>query len=570
MKKTVSFATGSRLNAAVYATRPAAGIATPAALSAVKASRLSFLRILIARMAKERWRIAKQRFDLDDCGRGIAVYRIDTTDRPLHFVVFSDQLEETARTDRIIANHYDGEAFLCLGEVTAERIAAQRGEFADFLYGRADIETLGWTRVNRSGRIFDHVVDALASGRQPDIDRLMEAGYLLRNNGYWGNGRHGSASFAGLPADTAIGEPYHGDLLTLYLWRQFSHDLVDHMAARRGTTGAVRLHSALKRYLGVGNASGLGLIPFVIRHPQRIHNWCAARESVITRAKAMPADRTAIARLGTIVARAIAYYSEGIQVRAGIFAGSARLTADLERLAARIAAQGDALSWSTLCHWATDALHPEALETLHSALIELFPDLCGDALAAMRRSASPPEAVDPAQSATELLAILETRYDWALAIDRTLPQARRHFWYLSADNLEPRHGVRGVDPMEEYETFVDVAGMMQSLRDALLAAPPGQTLDRLLFARPDLRHAVARVQASDGYPYGEVRANIIDADFEPCHLIRFLLTAYGMEKLDPQSRLWVRGTFLQGAPLAEDIAAGKEGDWIYPWRPELG
>ena len=42
-----------------------------------------------------------------------------------------------------------------------------------------------------------------------------------------------------------------------------------------------------------------------------------------------------------------------------------------------------------------------------------------------------------------------------------------------------------------------------------------------------------------------------------------------MEKLDPQSRLWVRGTFLQGAPLPEDIAAGNEGDWIYPLRPVL-
>jgi len=549
--------------------RPAAEISTPEALSAVKASRLSFLRVLIARMATERWRIEKQRFDLDDQGRGIAIYRIETADQPLHFVIFSDVLEESARTDRIIANRYEGEAILCFGDVTPERIAAQRGEFADFLYGRADIQTLGWTRVNRSGRIFEHVVEALASGRQPDIDRLMGAGYLLRNNGYWGNGRHGSASFAGLPAGAAIGEPYHADLLTLYMWRQFSHDLVDHIAARRGGGAAVTLHPALKRYLGVGNASGLGLIPFVIRHPQRIHNWCAARESAIARARSMPADGAAIACLAAIIDRAIAFFNEGLQVRAGIFAGSARLVADLQRIAARLAADGGAPGWKPLCDWAAGALHPEALETLHSALIELYPDLLDDALAAMRQSAAPPEAVNPEQSVAELLGILEERYDWALAIDRDAPDARRHFWYLSADNLEPRHGVRGIDPMEEYETFVDVAGAMQSLAHALRAAPPDQTLDRLLFARPDLRHAVARAQASANFGHGEVRTNIIDAGFEPCHLIRFLLTTYGMEKLDPQSRLWVRGTFLQGAPLAEDIAAGKEGDWIYPLRPVL-
>ena len=42
-----------------------------------------------------------------------------------------------------------------------------------------------------------------------------------------------------------------------------------------------------------------------------------------------------------------------------------------------------------------------------------------------------------------------------------------------------------------------------------------------------------------------------------------------MEDFDPRSSLWVRGTFLQGAPIAEDLAAGVEGDWIYPLEPEL-
>lgn len=553
--------------------RPAADLATPAGLSAFKASRLSFLRMLVQRMAAERWCITRPRFELDDRGRGTAIYRIETASMPLHFVVFSDELEEDDRTDRIIANHYDGEAFLCFGELTEQRIAAQRGQFADFLYGRADIETLGWTRVNRSGRMFELVADALSHGRQPEVDQVVQAGYLLRNNGYWGNGRHGSASFQGISPDEAVSLPYHADLLTLYLWRTFSHDLVEHVAARR-SPDAVPLHPALKRFIGVGNASGLGLIPFVIRHPRRIHTWCAARESVVAIIKVTPAaaDSPKTFLLRRILKRAIAYFGEGIQVRPGIFAGSARLVEDLRRIADRLRQMESAwrpLPWQALCDWATANTHPEALETLHSALIEIYPEMCDDAQAQMLRSVEGVNDLNPSQTAGDLKAALENRYDWALGLDLAAPEARQHFWYLSEDNLEPRHGVRGEDPMEEFETFVDAAGAMQSLYAAVKDSQPDQTIDLLLLARPDLRYAVERVQATDGFDYGEVRANTLDPEFEPCHLIRFLLTAYGMEKLDPQSRLWVRGTFLQGAPLPEDIAAGNEGDWIYPLRPVL-
>ena len=180
--------------------RPAAEIMTPEGMSALKASRLSFLRYVIRRMARERWKIAPTRFELDAEGRGTVVYRLETPERPIHFVVYSDNLPEERRTDRIIENHYDGEAFLCVGDPTEARIEAQRGEFADFLLGRADIGTIGWTRVNRSSRIFEAIADALAAGRQPDIDLLASAGYLVRNNGFWGS----ETTVASSPSGTSI------------------------------------------------------------------------------------------------------------------------------------------------------------------------------------------------------------------------------------------------------------------------------------------------------------------------------------------------------------------------------
>lgn len=559
--------------------RPAAEIMTPEAMSAFKASRLSFLRYVIRRMVRERWRIAATRFDLDAEGRGTAVYRLDTPHRPIHFVVFSDNLPEERRTDRIIENRYDGEAFLCVGDPTEARIEAQRGEFADFLLGRSDIETLGWTRVNRSSRVFDAIVEALAAGRQPDVDLVASAGYLLRNNGFWGSGRHGTAVMEAFPREEFLGRPYHADLLTLFMWRHFSLDLVEHIARCRNPQ-APGLHPAIRRFIGAGNASGLGLVPFVIRHPGRVHNWILCRETAIARVKAMPAapDGPEAAQLSALTGRAIAYYASGTQVRPGIFAGSDRLVEDLTALRrvieafrrdGRIDGRAVRLPWVALCDWAAANLQAEGLEQLHALLIEIYPQVADDLEEAVLATVDGTLDVRPEQRAGDLLSRLRQGYGWALEIDTAAEGARQHFWYLSYDNLEPRHGLRGVDPGEEFETFVDLVGDVQALARDLGAAPPAQSVGAFLFAHPRHRNTVERVQSVAHCDYGEVRANVLSGDFEPCHLIRFLLTQYGMEKLDPQSRLWVRGTFLQGAPTAEDIAAGVEGDWIFPMPPKL-
>lgn len=559
--------------------RPPEEVMTPEAMSAFKASRLSFLRHVIGRMVAERWRIECDRFDLDEEGRGIAVYRLENPGRTLYFVVNSDNLPEERRTDRIVENHYDGEAFLCLGDPTEERIEFQRGQFRDFLLGRADVDTLGWTRVNRSSRVFNAIADALAEGRQPDMELAASAGYLVRNNGFWGNGRHGSAIFPSFGRQEFLGQPYHADLLTLFMWRHFSVELVEHVARCRNPRAAA-LAPGMKRFLGVGNASGLGLVPFLMRHPLRVHHWIRLRETAIARAKAKAAVPGApeTLRLRELVARARRYYAEGIQVRPGIFQGSAGQVADLDALGAALAEFVDAGTvagatperpWAALCDWAASNLHREGIELLHSLLIEVHPELTADLEKRILEPVDDATDVRPGQGVGDLMELLESHYRWALEMDVSDESARKHFWYLSYDNLEPRHGLRGVDPGEEFETFVDTVGELQALGRDLRRACPEQSVGVFLFAHPQHRQTVERVQAvtAAGAVYGEIRANVLSDDFEPCHLIRYILTQYGMEKLDPQSRLWVRGTFLQGAPTAEDIADGVEGDWIFPLAP---
>lgn len=541
----------------------------PKAMSAFKASRLSFQRQMIRSIVAEKWRFERNHWELDSEGRGLAIYRIERQPQPLYFVIYSHKLRPEERTDRIIANIYEGEGFLCVGAPSAELIALHRTQFADFLRGRSAHNVIGWSRVNRSGRIFDKVVDALAEGHQPDVDLIDAAGYLVRNNGFWGNGRHGTATFRAYPNDKWLCTPYFGDLLPLYLWRLFSCDLVEHIAACRNPEAAV-LHPQLRRFIGVGNASGLGMVPYVIRHPHRIHKWIKLRETAIGRIKAQPATAETQTALLNLIERACHYYATGVQVQNGIFMGSQQLAAELGRLQHHLAQQlPSAELWADLCRWTAERLDLETLELLHSLLIEAYPHIT-DPIAAQMLTAAPATAdIKPQLTVEDLRDLIEANYAWALDIDMSHPSAHKHFWYLSQDNLEPRHGERGVDPGEAYETFVDIIRPIQELYLDLQQSTAATTIAAFLFAYPNHRATVERAFTTDGLTYGEVHGNIIDADFDPCHLIRFLLAMYGMEKTDPQSRLWVRGTFLQGAPTPDQVAAGIEGDWIFPTKPAL-
>ena len=64
-------------------------------------------------------------------------------------------------------------------------------------------------------------------------------------------------------------------------------DLVDHLAAEQGGVKAVKLDPTLRRLLGVGNSTGLGMaLPSA--SSVLIHHWFAAREEALARVRSNP------------------------------------------------------------------------------------------------------------------------------------------------------------------------------------------------------------------------------------------------------------------------------------------
>ena len=106
--------------------RPAGQVMDLERLGSLHQSRLSFMRALVRRIMRERWRIDASRFELDADGHGTAIYRIHTPNGLFSFVLFSQYLAPEKRNDRVIASEWDLTMALCEGEVDPDQLDSLR------------------------------------------------------------------------------------------------------------------------------------------------------------------------------------------------------------------------------------------------------------------------------------------------------------------------------------------------------------------------------------------------------------------------------------------------------------
>ena len=539
------------------ALRPPGLVMSPGRAAAAYPNALSFARVLLRKMQRERWRVAAVRVELDAAGCGEALYRVEAPGRHFYFFAISDYFPPEEKVDRSFGINWDVSAALCEGEWTDAREADLREEIPKQYEGRYDSGVLCFCRGNRSERIFDEAVAALASGTQPDAGVLASVGYLLRSTAFAGNGLFGMRPFEGLGAGHDLGAPYHVQLLCAYMLRSFVLDLVDAMALARG---GVRLDRRLKRYVGVGNSAGLGLIPFLANHPRIVDRWVRTHEEALAAARRRIADREAVARYLRLAERAEAYFRQDPRDGNGVFASFARLAEELGTLRSRVGSPG---VWGRVLDAAGAGLHAETVEIANGLLLEVYPDI----VAAAEDGFAAEEEVPfrPAMTADDLRRLLRSEYAWVLDESDTA-----FFWYYPVEApYEPRRGVRGRAPEYEHESAMDLPLRARALAAALEECAPGETAAELVARRPELLAAVARVQATAGLAYAELRQNYLSAAFTPFAACRLLLAFYGMEKYDPRPPRSTKGALLQGAPLADEIELGVEGDWPFPLIPDL-
>ncbi|MEM9971456.1 MAG: hypothetical protein AAF762_10210 [Pseudomonadota bacterium] len=540
-------------------------------LGSLHQCRLSFMRVLTRRMARDGWRFARPRFEIDRKGVGHAVYTATGPERTYSLVAFAHDLPAEQRSDRVIAEAWDATFALVDGEATDDDIARLSVNVPSQEAGRVSERELTLSRANRSVRLWDHVVSALARGAQPGQAAIDATGYLMRTTAVYGSGKFGAADWDTLADRKELQVPFQAEMLTVYLIRTFVRDLVNHMARAAGGAKAVTLDGDIARRLGIGNSTGLGMAPFLVNHPVLFNNWIAAREQALARVRAVAhAGWEDVAIFRALLRRAVSLVRSWASEHPLQRRRLGDLQTDVLALRAHVANHDfdqDA-PWDALFRWAEDNLSEEGQELLASLMMEPYGALIDDLALRMCDTAPAARRIDGAMPVDEVRALIGATFGWARDIDWANRAADARAWYVSAEKLEPRLGERHEEPIAPYEQPLaparDAARAVQALAGFDGAAP----VAHFLLRHPEHRHTVRRAQMSRGAPYAEIRDNTLDGRMLPIDMLRAKLSFFGATRFDPRSDRWVRICMYAGAPYPDELATEDADHWVYPETPQ--
>ncbi len=536
-------------------------------LGSLHQCRLSFMRILTRRMADQSWSFSRPVFDIDQHGVGRAVYTATGPDLSYSLVAFAHDLPDELRSDRVIAEAWDATFALFDGIPTQSDIERLSQNVPLQEAGRISERELSLSRANRSVRLWKHVVDALADGRQPDRDMIDDVGYLMRTTAVYGSGKFGAADREMIAERPEMHVPFQAEMLSVYLTRTFVRDIVQHLANVKGGDEAAKLDPAIARQLGIGNSTGLGMAPYIVNHPILFNNWIMAREEAISRVRSLHAatadekslflDR--LARTEVSVER---WKSEHpIQVNK-----LSQLRRDLKNLRSYV--DQDQLDgpdpWNRLFVWSEDGLSEEGQELVASLMLEPYGDIVDGLADCMADSNTGAFRIDGAMTVAEVRKLIVSSFGWALDLDWQATQNCARAWYVSEEKLEPRLGERFEEPIAEYEQPLAPARDAAAAHNALAQWDDETPITAFLLKNPEHRHTVRRAQISRIAPYGEIRDNTISADVMPIDMLRAKLSFFGATQFDPRSDRWVRICMYAGAPYPDELSSENADDWVYP------
>lgn len=551
-------------------------------------SRLSFMRTLLRRMKRENWQFECSLWEFDEQGVGRAVYQAKGPKRTYSLVAFAHDLPDELRSDRVIAEAWDATFTLFDGVPTEADLKRLADNVPKQEAGRVTSSELSLSRANRSMRLFNYVADTLAKGEQPEREKLESIGYLMRTTAVYGSGKFGAADREKIQDRKELSGPFQAEMLSVWLTRAFTLDLVEYMAKVRGGDKATVLNPVLRRCIGVGNSTGLGMAPFIVNHPILLNNWMMAREEALARVRSQASvTEEAFTRFQVFLARALINAMQWDSQHPIQLPKIQVLQQELKRFSEYLKTVDTTQPylWNVLYLWSEQHLGEEAQEQIAMLMLEPYPELVDGLTDCMSADETLP-MIDAGISIQAMRKLLHKHYSWALEVDFTAKASRGRFWYVSEEKLEPRLGERFDEPGMELEQPLCVAWHISQLDQAL--ATFGQQNEKagsvqnsdvpvsgqpiasniklaaFLLAHPELRHVVRRAQMSEKYPYMEIRDNLIDAEMLPINMLRLKLSFFGATRFDPRSDRWERITMFQHAPFPHELMTISPDGWIYP------
>ncbi len=526
-------------------------------------SKLSFLRSFLKEFKD--WEYNRNLFDLDENGYGRAVYSFSKKSRTYSLVCFANKISDQERSDRVIATKWDAAFVLHDGIPSKKDIERLELNVPKQEVGRLSYKELTLSRANKSVRAFNHVVDNLSNGRQPDKDFLSKVGYLYRTTAVYGSGKFGLADRFRIKNREEICGPFRLEMMLVYMVRQFTFDQVNHIANHKNPKNFVKLDKEICRNLGIGNSTGLGMAPFIVNHPTLLNNWILAREKALKKVRELKNVQKEdfdifVQCLKKSIKNITSWNTDNEFQKNKI----KQLITDLNKLLVYIDSFSfqDDFSFNKLYLWVEENLDLECSEYIVSMMLEPYDSIINPLVQEMSSDEEKFFNIPGERTVLDLRNILEEKYSDILKIDFSKKESNENFWFISKNKEEPRLAKRYNEQGSDLEQPLAIARDIKNLYERISNQKNSLTIGRFLIENNDLRHVVRRAFISEKFPYSEIQDNTIGSNLMPIDMLRLKLSFFGAVKFDPKSDKWLRICMFQGAPLPSELKKFNDY-WVY-------
>ena len=527
-------------------------------------SRLSFLRSFLSEFKD--WQYNRDLFDLDQEGYGTAVYSFKKKDRVYSLICYANKINDDERSDRVIATKWDAAFTLHDGVPLKEDIDRLRNEVPKQEVGRLSYKELTLSRANKSVRIFDHVVESLSNGNQPDLELLEKVGYLYRTTAVYGSGKFGLADRFRIKNREEINGPFRLEMMLVYLVRQFTFDQVNHVAKNKNPNSAVKLDPKICRNLGIGNSTGLGMAPFIVNHPTLLNNWILSREIALKKIREIKIVKTQDRDLFKDCVKSSLKNITSWNTESEYQLKKIKLLLkDIKKFINFLENEFDFQKdypFNEIYLWLEKETCEECIEYVVSIMMEPFGDIVQPLVGQMSSEEEKYFNIPTERNVGDLKKILENKYSDILKINFNIEESNQKFWFISKNKEEPRLANRFEENGADLEQPLAIARDIKKLYERLLPLKNNLKINQFLIDNSDLRHVVRRAFIIEKFPYSEIQDNTIGENLVPIDMLRLKLSFFGALKFDPRSDKWLRICMFQGAPLPNELKDYDE-QWVY-------
>jgi len=527
-------------------------------------SKLSFLRSFLDEFKD--WEYKKDLFDLDVNGHGTAIYSFKKKDRVYSLICFANKISDEERSDRVIATKWDAAFTLHDGVPAKQDIERLRNEVPKQEVGRLSYKELTLSRANKSLRVFNHVVESLSKGNQPDLELLKKVGYLYRTTAVYGSGKFGLADRFRIKNREEINGPFRLEMMLVYLVRQFTFDQVNHVAKFKNPMTAVNLDLEICKKLGIGNSTGLGMAPFIVNHPTLLNNWIMSREIALKKIREIKKVNTRDVELfkksvKNSIKNITSWNTESEYQQKKITSLLENVQKFLRFMDKKFSFEAN-YPFNQIYLWLEKETCDECIEYIVSIMMEPFDDIVKPLIGEMSSEEDQYFNIPTNRTIEDLRNIIEKRYPDILKINFNKKENYKNFWFISKNKEEPRYADRFKEDGSELEQPLAIARDIKKLHNKLKIFRDSITIDKFLIENSDLRHVVRRAFIIEKFPYAEIQDNTIGEKVVPIDMLRLKLSFFGALKFDPRSDKWLRICMFQGAPLPQELK-NFDQQWVY-------